>query len=121
MINPMMKFGKPFKCTVKMGLPMRGLPPCESGKIVCFIGYSDKVPVATSATMNNNVNGTLKFIAKLPDYRKKGIGRAICRAAIEQLIEDGAHIISLRALSRFGSILRQAYGLVARSSAIPSI
>ncbi len=77
--------------------PVLYFPLCESGKMVCFLGYSGDLPVATSATMNNNGNGTLEFIATLPDYRKKGVGSAVCRAAIEQLIKDGVSIISLRA------------------------
>lgn len=70
---------------------------CESGKMVCFLGYCGEIPVATSATMNNDGNATLEFIATLPDYRKKGMGTMVCRAAIDYLINDGASVISLRA------------------------
>lgn len=87
-------------------------PLCESGKMVCFLGYSGEMPVATSATMNNNGSGTLEFIATLPDYRKKGIGAAVCRAAIEQLISDGVSIISLRARA-MGVSLYKALGFKA--------
>lgn len=72
-------------------------PLCASGKMVCFLGYSGEIPVATSATMNNNGSSTVEFVATLPDFRKKGIGTAVCRAAIEQLIGDGASIVTLRA------------------------
>lgn len=72
-------------------------PICESGDMICFLGYSDETPVATSATMKHDGNGTLEFIATLPAFRKRGIGAAVCRAAIEQLIGDGVSVITLRA------------------------
>ena len=72
-------------------------PLCASRKMVCFLGYSGEIPVATSAAMNNNGSGTVEFVATLPDFRKKGSGTAVCCAAIEQLIGDGASIVSLRA------------------------
>jgi ribosomal protein S18 acetylase RimI-like enzyme len=74
-------------------------PLCESSKMVCFLGYDGEKPVASSAIMNNNGSGTLEFIATLPNYRKKGLGRAVCCAAINQLIKDKAFIISLRGRS----------------------
>lgn len=72
-------------------------PLCASGKMVCFVGYCDDAPVAASATMQHDDGGTLEFIATLPEHRKRGFGAAMCRAAIEQLIEDGVSIITLRA------------------------
>ncbi len=87
-------------------------PLCESGKMVCFLGYSGEIPVATSATMNNNGSGTLEFIATLPDYRKKGIGTAVCRAAVDQLIKENASIITLRARA-MGVSLYEALGFKA--------
>jgi len=77
--------------------PIFYYPLCESGKMVCFLGYSGNTPVATSAAMNNDGNATLEFIATIPAYRKKGMGSAVCRAAINHLINDGASVISLRA------------------------
>jgi GNAT superfamily N-acetyltransferase len=72
-------------------------PVCESGEMTCFLGYSGETPVATSSAMMHDGNGTLEFIATLPDYRKRGIGACVCRAAIEQLIGDSVSIITLRA------------------------
>ena len=65
--------------------------------MICFLGYSGETPVASSAVMRNNQNGSLEFIATLPEYRNRGIGAAVCRAAIEQLINDNVSIITLRA------------------------
>jgi len=73
-------------------------PLCEKGKMVCFLGYNDKTPVATSMTlMNGDRIGRLEWIATLPEYRQKGMAAAVCCAGIEQLISDGALIITLTA------------------------
>ena len=70
-------------------------PVCESGKMICFLGYIDDKPVGTSMTlMNENKIGRLEWVSTLPEYRKKGIGTAVCCAGIEQLINDGACIIT---------------------------
>ena len=81
-------------------------PLCESGKMVCFLGYAGERPAAASAAINNNGNATLEFIATLPDYRKKGMGTAVCRAAINHLINDGAYVISLRAREMGASLYK---------------
>lgn len=77
--------------------PQLYYPLCESGKMVCFLGFYGNVPAAASAAMRRDESGTLEFIATLPDYRKRGLGAAVCRAAIEHLIEGGVSIITLRA------------------------
>lgn len=72
-------------------------PLCESGKMVCYMGYDGNKPVTTLAAMNHEGNATLEFISTLPEHRKKGIATEICRAAIRQLANDGVYMISLRA------------------------
>ena len=73
-------------------------PLCESGKIICFLGFCGKTPAATSMTlMTDNMSGKLEWIATLLEYRKKGMGTAVCCAGIEQLIKDRARIITLTA------------------------
>jgi ribosomal protein S18 acetylase RimI-like enzyme len=47
--------------------------------------------------MSDNKIGRMEWISTLPEYRKKGIGAAVCCAGIEQLINDGACIITLTA------------------------
>lgn len=89
--------------------PQLYYPLCESGKMVCFLGFYGNVPAAASATMRRDGNGTLEFIATLPDYRKRGLGSAVCRATIEQLIGDGVSIITLRA-SKMGVPLYASLG-----------
>ena len=63
--------------------------------------------------MNHNWNGTVEYIATLPDYRGNGIGTAVCRAAVRQLMGEGAFMISLRArpmgVSLYASLGFKAY------------
>lgn len=89
--------------------PIAYFPLCESGKLVCYLGYKEDSPVATAATINNNGSATLEFVATLPEYRKQGIAAAVCSAAIEQLIRERAYIITLRA-RKMGVSLYKALG-----------
>ena len=73
-------------------------PLCEGGKIICFLGFCGETPAATSMTlMTDNMGGKLEWIATLPEYRKEGMSTAVCCAGIDQLIKDGAKIITLTA------------------------
>jgi GNAT superfamily N-acetyltransferase len=85
---------------------------CQSGKMPCYLGLYDGVPAATSATLNHQGIASLEFIASLPDYRKKGLGAAVCIAAIGDVFSDGADIMTLRA-TPMGRRLYQSLGFVA--------
>lgn len=69
---------------------------CEEGKLECYIGFYDEKPVATAAIMNDNGIASLEFVATLNDFRKKGLGGAVCRAAVDDAFKYGAKIITLR-------------------------
>lgn len=68
----------------------------ECGKMQCYLGFYDRLPVSTAAIMNDNSIASLEFVATLKDYRKKGAGGAACRIAVEEAFNNGAAIISLR-------------------------
>lgn len=70
----------------------------DSGKLTCFIGYVDNMPVATSAILNNKGIVSLEFISTLPDYRKKGIAKELCQHALKYAFNTGANVISVRAV-----------------------
>ena len=72
---------------------------CESSKWVCFLGYYDGVPAAASTSINKDGNGMLEFIATSSEYRRKGLGTAVCYAALEQLVNEKASFITLRGTS----------------------
>jgi len=80
----------------------------RKGRIICFLGYDDE-PAAASAILNDNGNATLEFIATKPEHRRKGMGTAVCRAAIKQMLENGAKCISLRGTPE-GMLLYKSLG-----------
>ncbi|MCG3221698.1 MAG: GNAT family N-acetyltransferase [Candidatus Heimdallarchaeota archaeon] len=56
-----------------------------------FIGYWEGEPVATSGLILNEDVAGLYFVITKPDYRGKGIGTAISRAALENAYKRGYH------------------------------
>ncbi|WP_040950506.1 GNAT family N-acetyltransferase [Gorillibacterium massiliense] len=69
----------------------------ETGKMPCYIGYYEGIPAAGAASMTNGYAASLEFVATLPGYRRKGLARAVCAAAIDEAFEKGAEIMTLRA------------------------
>jgi ribosomal protein S18 acetylase RimI-like enzyme len=68
----------------------------QSGKMQCYLGFYNGEPMSTTAIMNDNGIASLEFVATLKDHRKKGLGGAVCRAAVDDAFKDGARIITLR-------------------------
>jgi len=91
--------------------PEQYYPLFTEGKIGCFTGYIEDEPAAVSAILNDNGNASLEFIATKPEHRRKGMGTAVCRAAIKQLLSDGAYCISLRATPE-GIFLYKSLGFI---------
>jgi GNAT superfamily N-acetyltransferase len=90
--------------------PEQYYPLCNNGIIKCFLGYFNDKPVSTSMVFKtDNGIGRLDWISTLPDYRKKGIGTAVCLAGMEQLIKDDAFIITLCA-TQMGVSLYESLG-----------
>jgi ribosomal protein S18 acetylase RimI-like enzyme len=60
----------------------------QRNAFVCWVGYRDKMPVATAASVT--ADGTLGIynVATLPDHRKRGYGEAVMRHAIETGARD---------------------------------
>jgi GNAT superfamily N-acetyltransferase len=78
--------------------PEQYYPLCKDGIIKCFLGYVNNKSVSTSMTlMTDNGVGKIEWVSTLPDFRRKGIGKALCCAGIEQLLNDGVSIITLTA------------------------
>lgn len=68
---------------------------------VCWVGYHDKRPLATAATVTWNGVIGLYNVATAPEYRQHGYGEAITRQAIEAAIrENGAARIVLQSTSQ---------------------
>ncbi|HPT72305.1 MAG TPA: GNAT family N-acetyltransferase [Candidatus Cloacimonadota bacterium] len=62
-----------------------------------FLGYWDGIPVASCTTFKNEDIAVFYFIATLPEYRSKGIGRAITLHAMKKARDEGYHVGGLQA------------------------
>ena len=98
-----------FNCTILE--PEQYYHLFEEGRINCFLGYSGDEPVAVSAFLNDNGNAALEFVATKPEHRRKGIGMAVCKAAIRKMLCEGAYCVSLRGTPE-GMLLYNALGFI---------
>lgn len=71
---------------------------CEKGLINCFTCYYDNVAVSFASIMDNEKICSLEFVATVPKYRRRGFASVICYEAMKQFFDNGAKIITLRAL-----------------------
>lgn len=72
---------------------------CGKGLIDCYICFKENVAVAFSAVMNQNGICSLEFVGTHPDCRKQGFAKAVCFTALKNAFENGAKIITLRAMN----------------------
>ena len=71
---------------------------CEKGMINCFTCYYNGVGVAFASVMDNENICSLEFVATDPNYRRQGFATAVCSEAMTYSFNNGAKIITLRAL-----------------------
>jgi len=77
--------------------PIHHYPWCEKGLIHCFSCYDGDAVVAVAAVMDNDGICSLEFVATAPNYRRKGLAKAVCAEALAYAFDNGARIITLRA------------------------
>ena len=70
---------------------------CRDGFINCFACYDGNTVVAVASIMDNQGICSLEFVATAPNYRRKGLAKAVCAIAIKDAFKNGASIITLRA------------------------
>jgi ribosomal protein S18 acetylase RimI-like enzyme len=58
------------------------------GKFVCWVGYSDGLPIATAGTVSCDGVAGLYNVATVPKYRGRGWGEAITRYAIAAAMRE---------------------------------
>ena len=83
---------------------------CRDGDINCFICYDGDTVAAVSSVMDNQGVCSLEFVATAPNYRRKGFAKAVCTRAIKDAFENGASIITLRALQPYTRELYTSLG-----------
>lgn len=82
---------------------------CEKMGVKCYILYHGDVPVSVAAIMDNKGAASLELIGTIPEMRRKGFAKAICKKAVYDAFADGASIITIRAVNAAAARL---YGTV---------
>lgn len=71
---------------------------CKKGIINCFTGYYHNIPVSFVSVMDDNKICSLEFVATDPNYRRQGFAATVSSEAMAYSFDNGAKIITLRAL-----------------------
>ncbi|MDR3311492.1 MAG: GNAT family N-acetyltransferase [Oscillospiraceae bacterium] len=79
--------------------PVYHYPACKTGKINCYICCKDGLPVAHCSIMDNDGICSLEFVATHPEHRRRGYAKAVCAFAMEAAFDQGAELITLRAIN----------------------
>jgi GNAT superfamily N-acetyltransferase len=80
---------------------------CQDSIMSCYIGHQDETAMGISATLFDDGNASLEFVATLPEYRNKGVATRLCQIAIEDVFSRGAKIITTRAFQDAKKIYRK--------------
>ena len=98
--------------------PLYHYPLCQHNLMKCYIAYVHDQPAAIGAIMNNHGIASLEFVATVPEWRRRGLARALCDKAIHDTFADGAKIITVRAINAGASRLYQSVGFTAYNYAL---
>lgn len=69
----------------------------ESNNINIYLAEMDGIVVSTCATIQNNNTASLEFVSTLEKYRRKKAAISLCSYAIDNLLNNGAEIVTLGA------------------------
>lgn len=98
--------------------PVYHYPLCKDGSMKCYMIYNESEPVAVAGIMDNNGIVSLEFVATIPKMRRRGYARAVCERAVQDAFDDGAKIVTVRAIDAVASKLYQSIGFKAYNYAI---
>jgi ribosomal protein S18 acetylase RimI-like enzyme len=71
---------------------------CEKGLLNCFTCYYNDDAVSFASVLNNEKICSLEFVATNPSQRRYGFAAKVCTEAMKYSLNNGAEIITLRAL-----------------------
>lgn len=69
-----------------------------NGRLRCYLGYVDDIPVTTAAILDNEGVASLEFTVSLPEHRRKGFAKAVCQFALRDAFKSGIEVVSARAI-----------------------
>lgn len=91
---------------------------CEKGRMKCYTAYYEGEPAATAAILDDNGTTSLEFVAVLPEMRRKGLAKAVCRKAVEDAFAEGSKVVTVRAINAAAGSLYRSVGFTAYNYAI---
>jgi hypothetical protein len=74
---------------------------CKNGIIKCYIGYENEKEATIASIMDKDGIASLEIVATVPEYRNKGFAKLICKYAIDETFNNGAKIITVRAMNPY--------------------
>ena len=69
----------------------------ESNNINIYLAEINGIAVSTCATIQNNNTASLEFVSTLEEYRRRQAAALLCSCAINDLLDNGAEIVTLGA------------------------
>lgn len=61
-----------------------------------YLGFLDRVPACTAATIKDGTNASLEFVSTSKEHRRKGAAYAVRLKALQYLYKRGVDIVTLR-------------------------
>ena len=98
--------------------PVFHYPLCREKMMKCYTLYVGNEPVAVCAILDNHGIASLEFVAVLPEMRRKGYAKAVCKKAVGDAFADGAKIVTVRAINPAVSLLYHSLGFTVYNYAI---
>ena len=93
--------------------PVYHYPLIEKGLMNCYILYHNNMPVSVAAIMNNKGIVSLEFVATIPEMRRQGFAESICNKVVCDTFNDGAKIVTARAVNALSGKLLEKVGFEA--------
>lgn len=90
--------------------PVYHYPLCRDDIMKCYVAYNNDEPVAVASVMDNNGIASLEFVATIPEVRRRGFAKSVCKQAVQGAFDDGAKIVTVRAINAVAGKLYQSMG-----------
>lgn len=90
--------------------PVYHWPLCEHGLMECYTLYKETQVVAVAAIIVSEGSASLEFVATVPGKRRCGFATAVCDQAVRAAFENGAGIVTVRAIDAAAAKLYATLG-----------
>ena len=98
--------------------PTHHLPLMKNGQLHAYVLYFEGTPVSAAVTMCKDGVASLEFVATLPTFRCRGYADAVCRQAVQDALNRGARLVTVRAVNAAAARLYSQLGFRAYNHAL---